>query len=110
MRAHWDEVSDARQSHLVAQGSLPPADGWTGPVPLLAHRDCPSCGKHQPHAHAHILDYLSRGAYDLRKTRGDRVYTRAVLLHHLGYIVPWEQYPSWVINALDPEHARLWPL
>ena len=58
---------------------------------------------------AHVLEFLNRGASDESKTRGDRAnyyYTSAVLLHRLGYIVPWEQYPSWVTNPLDPEHAR----
>ena len=60
-----------------------------------------------------VLEYLYRGATNPLKTQGDRTdhyYTSAVLLHRLGYIVPWERYPSWVINSLDPENARTYPL
>ncbi len=57
---------------------------------------------------AHVLGFLSRGADDRSKTEDERVnyhYTHAVLLHYLGYIVPWEQFPPWVTERLEPGRA-----
>ena len=57
---------------------------------------------------AHVLEFLNRGARDESKTQGDRAnyyYTSAVLLlHRLGYIVPWES--STQAGSLSPSIRR----
>ena len=51
-----------------------------------------------------VLEHLHREANDVSKSRENRAkhyYTSAVLLHHLGYMVRWEEYPRWVTGPFD---------
>lgn len=53
-----------------------------------------------------VLEYLHRRATDVSKPRDDRIkhyHTSIVVLHHLGYKIRWEEYPTWVTDPLDPE-------
>ena len=56
-----------------------------------------------------VLEYLHREANDASKSQDDRAnyyHTSIVLLHHLGYKVRWEEYPSWVTGPLDSAYVQ----